>query len=121
MGNPDKTVPADLRNDISQRLSKACCSLLSLWEPTSALVCTLYMFLVKIVAPINTFCCRLLRGKGFREKNRYLSLFTNSKSALNLQAFFGYCLHLKFDFLMLTESKHNRIKMRVSKSQLKIF
>ena len=27
MGNPDKTVPADLRNDISQRLSKACCSL----------------------------------------------------------------------------------------------
>ena len=27
MGNPDKTVPADLRNDISQRLSKACCSM----------------------------------------------------------------------------------------------
>ena len=97
MGNPDKTVPADLRNDISQRLSKACCSVLSLWEPTSAIVCTLYMFLVGIVAPINTFCCRLLRGKGFGEKNRYLSLFTNSKSALNLQAFFYYCLHLKFD------------------------
>ena len=97
MGNPDKTVPADLRNDISQRLSKACCSVLSLWEPTSAIVGTLYMFLVGIVAPINTFCSRLLRGKGFGEKNRYLSLFTNSKSALNLQAIFYYCLHLKFD------------------------
>ena len=63
----------------------ALCSLYG--NPTSALVCTLYMFLVGIVAPINTFCCRLLRGKGFGEKNRYLSLFTNSKSALNLQAF----------------------------------
>ena len=26
LGNPDKTVPTDLRNDISRRLSKACCS-----------------------------------------------------------------------------------------------
>ena len=26
LGNPDKTVPTDLRNDISRRLSKPCCS-----------------------------------------------------------------------------------------------